>query len=593
MSQLDHVAGVLLQAGLDRDDRIAVVLPDGPEMATAFLTITACATFAPLNPAYGAEDFEFYLTDLHAKALVLQAGQETPAREVARRRGIQVLELVPRLEAEAGVFDLQGMGNAAKGEPGHLPSAHPEDIALFLHTSGTTSRPKGVPLTQQNLCSSARHIAATLALTPDDRSLSIMPLFHIHGLIGVILSSITAGASVMCPPGFDASRFFEWLDVLRPTWYSAVPTIHQAILAHAGINHGMLKRPPLRFIRSSSSALPPQVMRDLESAFGAPVIESYGMTEASHQMASNPLPPGVRKPGSVGLAAGPRVAIMDEHGQLRETGETGEIVIQGPNVTLQYENNPEANRATFVNGWFRTGDQGHLDAEGYLFITGRLKEIINRGGEKIAPREIDEALMNHPGVRQAVAFAVPHPTLGEDVAAAIVPKEGHTPAESELRQAMARHLPPFKVPSRIVILKEIPMGPTGKIQRIGLADRLARELASAYEPPEEGLETLAAATIEQLLQRSPIGRHDNFFALGGDSIRATQVLVRLGDTLGCEIPSVLLFDHPTVALLAAKLARLQEKEIESLAAELAKLPPEEAARLLGEVSENNTRAWIR
>ncbi len=583
-----------MQAGLDRDDRIAVVLPDGPEMATAFLTIAACATFAPLNPAFGAEDFEFYLTDLHAKALVLQAGQETPAREVARRRGIQVLELVPRLEAEAGVFDLQGMGNAAKVKPGHLLPAQPEDIALFLHTSGTTSRPKGVPLTQHNLCSSARHIAATLALTSDDRSLSIMPLFHIHGLVGVILSSITAGASVMCPSGFDASRFFGWLEVLRPTWYSAVPTMHQAILAHAGINHGMLKRSPLRFIRSSSSALPPQVMRDLESAFGAPVIESYGMTEASHQMASNPLPPGVRKPGSVGLAAGPtKVAIMDEHGQLRETGETGEIVIQGPNVTLQYENNPEANRATFVNGWFRTGDQGHLDAEGYLFITGRLKEIINRGGEKIAPREIDEALMNHPGVRQAVAFAVPHPTLGEDVAAAIVPKEGHTPAESELRQAMARHLPQFKVPSRIVILNEIPMGPTGKIQRIGLADRLARELASAYEPPEEGLETLAAATIEQLLQRSSIGRHDNFFALGGDSIRATQVLVRLGDTLGCEIPSVLLFDHPTVALLAAKLARLQEEEIESLAAELAKLPPEEAARLLGEVSENNPRARIR
>ena len=277
---------------------------------------------------------------------------------------------------------------------------------------------------------------------------------------------------------------------------------------------------------------------------------------------------------------------MDERGQLRTVGESGEIVIRGPNVTRGYENNPEANRAAFVDGWFRTGDQGYLDAQGCLFITGRLKEIINRGGEKIAPREIDDALLDHPGVRQAVAFAIPHSTLGEDVAAAVVPKDGRLLKEAELREAASQRLPYFKVPSRILVLKEIPTGPTGKVQRVGLADRLARELVVPYEPPEEGLETMAAAAFEQVLQ-PPIGRHDNFFALGGDSIRATQVLARLAHCLGCEIPPVTLFHYPTVVLLAAELARLQEKKIRSLAAELTKLPPETAARLLREVNEDS------
>jgi len=521
---INRTATALAEYGLGCNDCIAAAVPDGPEMACAFLAFSACATFAPLNPACTATDFEFYLDDLSAKALVLPERTESPARAVARSRGIPVLELISRPEAEAGTFELKGSSDRVnRGTRCRRSVAQPEDVALALYTSGTTSRPKLAALTHRSLCSSARHIAATLALTTLDRCLAIVPLFHIHGLVAVALSSIAAGASLACPSGFNAVEFLKWLEVLRPSWYSAVPAMHQAILARVVDHAEILRGSPLRFIRSSSAALPPRLMCDLETVFGAPVIESYGMTEASHQIASNPLPPGVRKPGSVGRAVGTEVAILDECGQLQGVGESGENVIRGPGVIRAYQNNPEATRAAFAAGWFHTGDHGYLDAQGYLFINGRLKEIINRGGEKIAPREIDDVLLDHPGVREAVAFAIPHPTLGEDVAAAVVPKDGHLLKESKLREATYRCLPHFKVPSRIVFLKEIPRGPMGKVQRIGLADRLAGELAVAYESPENALEALSAAAFERVLS-PPIGRHDNFFPLGGDSIRATQVL---------------------------------------------------------------------
>jgi hypothetical protein len=359
--------------------------------------------------------------------------------------------------------------------------------------------------------------------------------------------------------------------------------MHQAILARVQDASIQPVRSSLRFIRSSSAALPPSVMAGLEKAFAVPVIESYGMTEAAHQMASNPLPPRARKPGSVGPAAGPDLAIMDEAGRLLEDGRTGEIVIRGPNVARAYENNPEANAHAFCDGWFRTGDQGCLDADGYLFITGRLKELINRGGEKIAPREIDEALLGHAGVRQAVAFAVPHPSLGEDVAAAVVLKDGAASNEVLLREFAFGKLPAFKVPSRIIVVPDIPKGPTGKVQRIGLAEKLSGWLTVCYEAPATDTERLISATIGQVLLRECVGRHDNFFALGGDSLRATQVLTRLRENFAHDLPVPLLFRLPTPALLGGELDRLAaESEIESLAAALEKLPPEERDRLLND-----------
>jgi len=456
--------------GIGRNDRVAIVLPNGPEMATAFLTVACGATTAPLNPAYRADEFDFYLDDLNAKALIVADDYDGDAVAAAEKRGIAILRLTPRTGDAAGLFDLAGPAAASAPQAGGMAAA--DDVALVLHTSGTTSRPKIVPLSQANVAASARHIRAALDLTAADRCLNIMPLFHIHGLIAAVLSSVAAGASVWCSPGFNALRFFTWMEMAKPNWYTAVPTMHQAILSRAGRNADLIKDQPLRLIRSSSSSLPPQVMAELEETFGCPVIESYGMTEAAHQMASNPLPPAARKPGSVGIAAGPEVAIMDLDGNLMEQGATGEVVIRGPNVTAGYEANPKANAENFTNGWFRTGDQGVLDGEGYLSITGRLKEIINRGGEKISPREVDEVLMDHEAVAQVVTFAMPHPKLGEEVAAAVVLREGASATDREIRDFVATRLADFKVPRKLLILDEIPKGATGKLQRIGLAEKL-------------------------------------------------------------------------------------------------------------------------
>jgi acyl-CoA synthetase (AMP-forming)/AMP-acid ligase II len=466
----ERTVAALNAMGIGRNDGVAMMLANGPLAAAAFVAIASGATAAPLNPGYREDELDFYLRDLRPRALVVEAGVDSPARAVAAALAIPIVELRPD-GAGAGSFRVEPLvpmhGTAAL--PG---SAGPDDVALLLHTSGTTSRPKLVPLTQRNIASSARHIQAAVALEPGDVCLNIMPLFHIHGLMAPVLASLAAGAEVCCTSGFNALRFFHWLDEVRPTWTSAVPTMHRAILARAERNPGIVGRRHLRFIRSSSASLPARLMADMESVFGAPVIESYGMTEAAHQMASNPLPPRARKPGHVGLAAGPEVAVMDEQGTLVAVGESGEVVVRGPNVTSGYLDNPEANADAFTNGWFRTGDQGLLDGEGYLRLTGRLKELINRGGEKFSPLEVDAVLLEHPAVHHAVAFAVPHEKLGEDVAAAVVLREGHSATERELRDHAALHLAHFKVPHKILLLPELPKGPTGKLLRIGLAAKL-------------------------------------------------------------------------------------------------------------------------
>ena len=398
-SLAEHTRAVLNRAGIGRGDRIGIVLPNGPEMATCFVAVAATCTAAPLNPAYTADEFDFYLSDLKPRAVVLLEGDATPARDVATRLAIPVIALHPE-PGPAGLYrlDTSQLRDAAPRDAG---AAGPDDMALVLHTSGTTARPKIVPLTNRNLAASAANVAQSLALTPGDVCLNVMPLFHIHGLVAAVLSSLHAGAGVSCTPGFNAFKFGEWLEAVHPTWYTAVPTMHQAILMRMRANPDRARAAGLRLIRSPSASLPPQVMQELEDVFGAPVVEAYGMTEAAHQMASNPLPPRARKP--VGVAAGPEIAVMAEDGVILPQGDIGEVVIRGPNVTPGYDNNPDANAKAYTDGWFRTGDQGRVDEEGYLFLTGRLKEQINRGGEKISPLEVDVVLLDHPGVAQARA----------------------------------------------------------------------------------------------------------------------------------------------------------------------------------------------
>lgn len=577
IEQIDQTVRSLHLLGIGRGDRVAMVLPNGPDMATAFLSVATTATAAPLNPAYQAAEFDFYLADLKPKALLVELGSESPACHVALERAIPIVHLSPLRDGKSGQFALTGNApaTAVRTELGTS-----DDIGLVLHTSGTTSRPKIVPLTQNNLCASAANIAKALDLSNRDKCLNVMPMFHIHGLIAALLAPLSVGGSVCCTSGFAAPQFFQYLNEFQPTWVTAVPTMHQSILAQS-VKESNPACPSLRFIRSSSAALPPQVMLELERVFGVPVIEAYGMTEAAHQMASNPLPPRNRKPGSVGIAAGPEIAIMDQSGRLLSVGEIGEIVIRGANVTPGYDNNPQANQAAFTDGWFRTGDQGRLDDEGYLFITGRIKEIINRGGEKISPREIDEVLLEHPSVAQAVTFAMPHPTMGEDVFAAVVLHAEATAQEQDLREFALTRLAPVKVPSRIVIVPEIPKGPTGKIQRIGLHEKLAPKLRAEFTAPRSLLEELLSSIWTEVLKLDRVGVEDNFFQLGGDSLMATQVAVRIQDRLCVELPVSSLFRDPTIAALAGMLER-DHPSLASLLNELENLSEEEALRQLEE-----------
>ena len=465
---VDSVGRQLAGNGLGPSDRVAIVLPNGPEMASAFMAVAAYMSAAPLNPAYKESEYAFYLEDLAPKLVIVEAGSENPVRAAASALSIPVVEAVVGDKDPAGAFRL------FKAEADATP-AGADNEALVLHTSGTTSRPKVVPLMQRNIMASARNIAASLELTDSDHCLNIMPLFHIHGLIAVLATSMSKGASVCCTGGFNALKFLDQARDEKISWYSGVPTMHQAILLRAKRQADAAKGLGLRLIRSSSASLPPAVFEELNDVFECPVIEAYGMTEAAHQMTSNPLGNGKQKAGFVGIATSPKVCIMDQEGNRLNGDAEGEVCIRGDNVTPGYENNLAANESSFTSGWFRTGDQGFFDGDGYLKITGRLKEIINRGGEKVSPLEVDNVLMEHPAIQQVVTFAVADLMLGEEIGAAVVLADGGELDAAGLRAYAKTHLAKFKIPKHIVFLDEIPKGATGKLQRIGLAQKLGLE----------------------------------------------------------------------------------------------------------------------
>jgi acyl-CoA synthetase (AMP-forming)/AMP-acid ligase II/thioesterase domain-containing protein/acyl carrier protein len=536
--------------GVGGDARVAVALPNGTSMATAFLGIAANVVCAPLNPRYTDAEAEFYLTDLGAALLVVDGDTAPGVRAAAEHGGVPILDLA--VEPISAV------------EPSTVLSGRrPGDIALILHTSGTTSRPKQVPLTHANLLASARSIQSTLGLEPADRCANVMPLFHIHGLVACLLASLNAGASVVCTAGFDPQNFLRVLDGLGCSWYSAVPTIHQAVLSAAAASPGEASKTRLRFIRSSSSSLPPSVMHRLEEQFGVPVIEAYGMTEAAHQMASNQLPPGGRRAGSVGIAAGPEISVVDADGNQLRPGAVGELVIRGDNVMSGYISPPEANDDAFFGDWFRTGDQGTMDADGIVTLTGRLKELINRAGEKIAPREIDEALLADADISEALAFAIPHPTLGEDVGAVVVPADkDHFDASAVLDRLRAR-LSDHKIPRRLVVVEALPLGATGKPARIGLAEKLGLGTTSAGSPDavpdSDPLVAAVGAVLGSVLGLPAVGPHDDFVAIGGDSLSALTAAIAIEDAFGVSIPAgMLLGTAGTPTTLAAAIRSERE-----------------------------------
>ena len=464
----EKISRQLAATNIINSDRAAIVLPNGPLMASSFLSISSYMSAAPLNPSYKQEEFEFYLDDLKPKFLLVEPNSKSLAVIAAKNLNIPVFEMKISDNQPLGTFELFDKETDYKN-----PNDY--DEALVLHTSGTTSRPKIVPLSNLNIFTSAVNISKSLKLTADDHCLNIMPLFHIHGLIAVLSASAKVGASVCASNGFNALKFLDLAETQNISWYSGVPTMHQAILLRAQKNSDKAKKLNLRFIRSSSASLPPAIFEQLNDIFQTPVIEAYGMTEATHQMASNPLPPAIQKPGLVGMPAGPEICIMNDKNEKLLQGEIGEICIKGDNVTNGYENNPEANKQSFINDWFRTGDEGFFDEDGYLKISGRLKEIINKGGEKISPLEVDNILMDFPPIDQALCFGYKDKMLGEDIAVAIKLKENKSCTEDDIKSYANEKLAKFKIPKKIFIVEDIPKGATGKLQRIGLAKKFGLE----------------------------------------------------------------------------------------------------------------------
>lgn len=544
--------GELAGIGIVPGDRVAIVLPNGPLAASVFLVVASHATAAPLNPALTVSEYEFYLADLDARALIVDTGSDSPAIDAAKGLNIPVLFVEPGAQSAAAFSFADPMPTA---EPRTVTS---DDVALVLHTSGTTGRPKIVPLSHANLLASARNVARTLKLDAGDTCLNVMPLFHIHGLVAALLATVSAGGSVVCTPGFRGPSFFEWLRQADASWYTAVPTMHQSILERARAGEWSPGDGRLRFARSSSASLAPSVIEGLESSMGVPVIEAYGMTEAAHQMACNPLPPGSRKPGSVGPSAGPEIRIADPAGTFLDSGGVGEVVIRGENVTSGYHGLTDQSPHFHPGGWFRTGDQGLLDEDGYLFLTGRLKEIINRGGESIAPREIDEAMLAIDGVRQAVAFAVPDVSLGEEVGAAVVLDPGHDLAEVELQDRLAAVLAVAKIPKTIVFVDEIPKGPTGKLRRIGLADKLGIERvgADATDPTDGSVVERLVGLWCEALELDSVNTDDRFLDSGGDSVTATKLAVAVEREFEVDLPLMAFFQAATIDEQAALISEL-------------------------------------
>jgi acyl-CoA synthetase (AMP-forming)/AMP-acid ligase II/acyl carrier protein len=541
LSRVNQIILAIQSAGITKSDRVAIVLPNGMDLAVTLLGTTSACTAAPLNPSYQKREFLSYYADLHVKLVILSKRSNPDARTAASELGIPVWEL--EFNAGATTVDKLAIDD--------LPSG--DDVAVVLHTSGSTSRPKIVPLTHRNICISTQAVAIACRLTTADRCLCVWQQYHIGGLVDLLLVPLASGGTIICADNLRAEVLYTLLRDYKPTWYQTVPTTMSELLACARRKGESNIVSSLKFIRSVAAELPPAMMEEAESLFGVPVLQTFGMTEAAPLVTSNPLPPARRIPGSVGTSVGPDVGIMDPDGKLLPAGELGEVVIRGGNVMSGYEGLPEVNIEAFKYGWFHSGDLGYMDHEGYLFLRGRIKEIINRGGEKISPREIDTVLLEHPAVEQAVAFSIPHRTLGEGVAAAVVLRPGKSVDEAELRTFVASRLIDFKVPQKIIFVNELPKGPTGKINRIGMAVALKLNLSVNYIPPVTDLEKRLAGIWADVLGAGTVGRQDNFFDLGGNSLLVIRLVGEVEKFLGKPIPISALKHVYTVEQMAAAL----------------------------------------
>jgi oxalate---CoA ligase len=558
--QIEEVLDFLNCHGLGRESRIAAILQNGPEMAVLFLCGIAGSAFVPLAPDYTEREFDAYFSDLNVSALVVTSGHNLNARSVAVRKNIPVIEMMPLKGEAAGLFRL-AWETGDRPKPAQIGFSGQEDIALVLATSGTTSRAKVVPLRQKNVLAAAWYIASTLELTAADCCLNIMPMYHITGLISPVLASVLARGSVLCTPGFPHNDFESWLRLYSATWYSAVPIIHQAIADKADQAAWDLKGTSIRFVRSTSSPLSEALFLRLEQLFGVPVVQSYGLTEAL-PVSSTPLNPYRRKPASVGIPVSD-ITIMDDCGLPLGCGDAGEILVRGPQVFSGYHNYPEANESVFSDGWFRTGDMGYLDEENYLYVTGRIKEMINRGGQKVSPGEVETALTSHPAVQEVAVFGIPHDRLGEAVVAAVVLKDEAQASEADLLRHAAKHLAPFKIPQQIITVSGIPKGPTGKFRRSDLSEHFRELLNPVFALPVTETEKTIAKIWSNILKIETLSRNENFFSLGGDSLSAIDMLFNIEKALGVALPPSTIYEATTIERLAEEVERRRQHKTQS------------------------------
>jgi len=553
IAQIDATRSWLNHRGLGPHDRIAVVARRGPDTAVVALAAMCSAACVPLNPSSTQAECERAFSRIRVRTLLVPTGDDSPAREAARRMGLDVVEWSHDEGSLAGSIRLEGLPPRPLAT---TPLAGPDGIALIVLTSGTTSEPKIVPASHGNLIARAGKGGRLFGHGRQDRCLNLMPLCYAHGLGSGLIAPLACGGSVICPSVFDEQTFFACVRTLQPTWFTAAASYHQAILAWLRTQPGAIAGHTLRFARSASAPLPRPVQTELEELLGIPIVEGYGSSE-SNVITSNP-PDGVRKPGTVGRSPDGDVAVLDDHDHPLPPDTPGEVAVRGATVVAGYEDDPDTTRAAFRDGWYRTGDRGVIDADGYVTLLGRIKEMINRGGEKISPREVDAALVAHPAVAEGVAFPIPHPTLQEDVAAAVVLRPDASVTEAGLRRFLLQRLSPFKVPRRIVFANELPKGPTGKPLRQELAQRFDLGIrAAAGARGDDHLRTPMERTIltlfREVLDRDDLGPDDDFFLSGGDSLAAVDLILRLNDELQLNVPLLALMETPTARQLAPRL----------------------------------------
>jgi acyl-CoA synthetase (AMP-forming)/AMP-acid ligase II/acyl carrier protein len=570
----------LASCGIAPSARIAVLMPAGMDLSICCLAIACQAVCIPLHAGLAETELQALLGDAKADAVLGMPGDAMTAR-LAQKLGLTAL-----------VFNRQQwLETPSEMKPhGDQRWSEPDETAFVLFTSGTTGKPKRVPLTQRQILGSAHRIARHLELNPEDRALCVMPVYHSHGLIGGLLTPLAAGSSVVCAPAFDASEFLRWVSDFRPTWYTASPTIHHAVVDQVSRHGAGAPAHAFRLIRSASSALPAEQLARIEDVWRVPVIESYGMTETATQLASNPLPPAPRKAGSVGRPVGAELRVIDREGHALPTGQTGAVIARGPSVFNGYEDAPETDAEAFRDGWFLTGDLGRFDEDGYLFLTGRTKEQINRGGEKISPFEVEQALMRLPGVAQAVAYPVDHPTLGEDIHAAVVPAADSAVAGPFLRSCLFGVIADFKVPAFIHVVDQIPTGAGGKVQRRSLRQQVPPLVAAVpAAAPLTPLQLRIAEMFAQTLDQPRVEADANFLALGGDSLSAVRMILAVNETWGLDLHVTSLLSAPTVTAFTATIqAAIDEADTLSagLRTELGALSDDEISRLLGNDATN-------